>query len=199
MRGDLFKRRSPRPPSNPGSLSEVDSVDFVGQTPGIHALSLNPRKNMNDDPTISVARLTATLMLAIALLFRFAGANAMWVELTQQELVLGSNLIVIGRLVGETRVSDCADGADFIVGVIRIDRVLKGDATQGVALLALRPARTAHISTQLEHGIGQQGLWFLRERRAGKTGLYLADHPQRFVPMAVAADLIRTVESTLKP
>ena len=97
-------------------------------------------------------------------------------------------------MIGETRV---AHWDDLIIGVIRIDRVLKGDVTQKIALLALRRAEGPIISTQLNYQIGQQGLWFLRDRQPGEAGLYVADHPQRFVTDDGAATFTEVVDSLL--
>lgn len=137
-----------------------------------------------------MSRSIAVVVLAIWLLFVAAGAESAWLQLTEQELISQSSVIVTGTLIGETRV---AHWDDLIIGVIRIDRVLKGDATQKIALLMLRPAEGPSVSTQLNYQIGQRGLWFLRDRQPGEAGLYVADHPQRFVTDEDAAAFIERI------
>lgn len=44
---------------------------------------------------------------------------------------------------------------------------------------------------------GDRGLWLLRVRPGAETGLYLADHPQRFVPAATGAARIETLRKAL--
>ena len=48
-------------------------------------------------------------------------------------------------------------------------------------------------------GRDRKGLWFLRERKTkGEAGIYLADHPQRFLSAKRAADKIKAFQKILK-
>lgn len=83
-------------------------------------------------------------------------------------------------MIGQTQVT--INQLKYVIGVLKVEGVLKGDKNQAVILLALPPTKVPHISTDILYRKGQKGLWYLRERKAkGETGMYLADHPQRFV------------------
>jgi hypothetical protein len=71
---------------------------------------------------------------------------------------------------------------------------LKGDQNQTVALLMLPSRSGLALSSIISHEVGQRGLWFLRLRTQQESGLYLADNPQRFVPMAEAAGQIEALK-----
>lgn len=119
---------------------------------------------------------------------------AMWVQLSEQELSEGSDLIVTGTLTAEKRAQPGA-GA---VGVIRVDQVLKG-ATVAEALLALPAADRPISSSDIVYRAGQAGLWYLRLQPASDRRVYLADHPQRFVPIDRAQQRIESLRKTRKP
>jgi hypothetical protein len=123
-------------------------------------------------------------------------ASAMWAKLTDPELVAKSDLIVRGELIGVTRTQPTADSPPLWVGTIRVDSVLKGPPALTVALLALPSPEGPRSSTDLGYREGQRGLWFLRVRHPEGSGLYLADHPQRFVPHS-KADRIQELEKAV--
>jgi len=112
-------------------------------------------------------------------------ASAMWAELSDAELVERSPLIVAGTIVGTTRLGLPAGAGALTVGVIRVDAVYKGSPDGEVVLIALPTPRPGVWSSgEITYRPGQDGLWFLRPRGQGTAGLYLADHPQRFVERA---------------
>jgi hypothetical protein len=109
-------------------------------------------------------------------------ASAMWAKLTDSELVAKSQLIVRGELVAVKWLQP-KDGSPRVwVGEIRVESALKGSDDLETALLALPSPEGPRSSTDLGYREGQRGLWFLRVRHPEGSDLYLADHPQRFVP-----------------
>jgi len=136
----------------------------------------------------SAARRAAVLILASLVA---EGALAMWAKYSDDELIRQSDLIVTGTLSGERRIE--IEARQIRVGVIKVDRVFKGHSAAEV-LLALPPADRPISSTDLVYRIGQSGLWYLRAQ-AGHAGVYLADHPQRFVPMAGAGSQIEALRA----
>ena len=139
-------------------------------------------------------RLIATVGITLALILSFHEAHAMWPELSQMELIEQSNLIVTGSLIGRTAVAVQPEGVNLTLGVIKIETVLKGDQNQTVALLMLPSPSGLALASIISYEVGQTGLWFLRLRTPQESGLYLADHPQRFVPMADAAGQIEALK-----
>lgn len=111
-------------------------------------------------------------------------AHAMWAALDDTALLQGSDLIVLGEWQGQTAVA-APDLASGDIGVIGVSEVLKGKA-QDVVLVALPAAAGPRSSSDPAFRRGERGLWLLR-LRPGSQGVYLADHPQRFVPLRQAA------------
>jgi hypothetical protein len=128
------------------------------------------------------------------------GAKAMWAELSESSLIEQSELIVTGTLLARTQVSVPSAALELHLAVIQIDTVLKGDPSQRVALLVLpAPTPGIHNSETITYVSGQAGLWYLRIHAANERGLFLADHPQRFVPIERAAEPIRRTKQQLAP
>ena len=126
------------------------------------------------------------------------GADAMWVRLSDAELIEQSDIIVGAELIGHTQLRLAPDRPKLTLGVLRVDDVLKGDAGITVALLVLPSPDAPRSSTDLLYRKGQKGLWFLRVRDQKDAGLYLADHPQRFVPVEQAQGRIQALREQLK-
>lgn len=123
-------------------------------------------------------------------------ASGMWAKLTDPELTAKSQLIVRGEL-GTVKRRQPKDGSPPLwVGEIRVESVLKGPANLEVAHLALPSPEGPRSSTDLGYRAGHRGLWFLRVRPPEGSGLYLADHPQRFVPHSKAGR-IQQLEKTI--
>ena len=105
---------------------------------------------------------------------------AMWVKLSDLELVERSDIIIIGEIVQQKQV--VIETSQITVGVVRIDAVLKGSKNQTEVLLKFQGAGAVTKSDDIHYRKGQKGLWFLRKQCVGGLDIYLADHPQRFVP-----------------
>ena len=71
-----------------------------------------------------------------------------------------------------------------------MQETLKGEPTE-VALLVLPSQGQPVASDAIARAAGSSGLWYLRLRSPSEAGLYLADHPQRFVPAAEAEQAIK--------
>jgi hypothetical protein len=79
-----------------------------------------------------------------------------------------------------------------------IDRVLVGDVAGNAVPLAV-PSRDRPVSSSdIIYAEGASGLWFLRARATPAGRVYLADTPQRFVPAAEAAEIIRALRAPPK-
>jgi hypothetical protein len=135
---------------------------------------------------IAAALVLAALVLAAAL--PTGSSMAMWARLSDAELFDRSDLIVTGTLIGQTRVR--IGTADLTVGVIDVKETFKGEPAE-IAVLVL-PTRGQPVSSDaLPRATGDSGLWYLRLRTPTENGLYVADHPQRFVPAAEAEQAIK--------
>ncbi len=120
-------------------------------------------------PTIPGLFLLAAFWLGLS-----APVGAMWFRMSDAELLAQSDLVATGE-IAEAR----PDGRL----VLRIAECLKGCGAFAQALLAGPAAGAPRSSTDLIHHVGQKGLWLLRAHpQAAGEALYLADHPQRFVP-----------------
>ncbi len=125
-------------------------------------------------------------------------ADAMFVRLSEAELMAQSDVIIVGELIGHTEAAMTPGQPPAYLGVLRVEEVLKGAPGVDTLLLALpRPHRFAR-STDLHYQPGQRGLWYLRVRDPRQQGIYAADHPQRFVPMAKAANQLRFLRKSLR-
>jgi hypothetical protein len=124
-------------------------------------------------------------------------AEAMWVKLSEAELVDQSDLIVSAELIGETHLQLSPDQPKLTVGVLRVGEVLKGDPSQTVALLALPSPEAPRSSADILYRRGQRGLWLLRRQSPKSQGIYLANHPQRFIP-ASRTDEVNAIRAVLR-
>lgn len=111
-------------------------------------------------------------------------AVASWAPLTDEELCARSDAIVAAELIGRTSLQVSTDAGELTIGVLRVTESLRPDSLSAYLLLVL-PSSTGPISSSdLHYSEGQTGWWFLRESSLAASGLYLADHPQRFVSAA---------------
>ena len=139
----------------------------------------------------------AMLLVALALVGPATDAAAMWAPLTDAELTDQSDLIVVGELIGQTQVRLAPDQPRLAFGILRVDEALKGDRARRMVLLALPSPDAPRSSTDITHRPGEKGLWYLKGR-AQAEGIYLADHPQRFVPANQATPRIDSLRKSLK-
>ena len=96
------------------------------------------------------------------------------------------------QLIGRASIGT-AEGAQTL-GVIRVEETLKGAQGVTVVFLAL-PGRKISRSDDLSYQDGQHGLWYLRIRNEEKPGVYVADHPQCFVPLDKASEQIAALRA----
>lgn len=121
-------------------------------------------------------------------------AEALFAHQTLSELRTTSALIVTGRVIAATPGTGHDLPEKDIVTLV-IDRVLVGDVAGDAVPLAM-PARDRPVSSSdIIHAEGASGLWFLRARTTPAGVVYLADTPQRFVPAAEAAKIIRALRA----
>lgn len=130
-----------------------------------------------------IARRRALALVAGLGLGMRSPAQADFAYLSPTDMAALSDLVVIGAFVGRDAVM--IGPTPWIVGVIRIERVVQGESTGGVALLLLPPPRPGGMvaSTDLRIESGQRGLWYL-QRTA--DGFYRMDRPDRFVAPGAA-------------
>lgn len=126
--------------------------------------------------------------LACAVLFTPSQVEAMWARYSETELIAASPLIVMAEFIGETTLAVGPAGNMRAVGVLRVGEVLKGDHAITVVLIELPMSGGAQVSEAMHFARGQRGLWFLYAA-PGSTGLFRADHPQRFVPAEARAQI----------
>jgi hypothetical protein len=121
-------------------------------------------------------------------------SHAMFARFSDDELISRSELIVVGEWLGQSAVGAAALGEStprLDLGAIAIAEVLKGPATQTVALVATTAANTARSGSDVAHKRGERGLWLLRAKPGAPAGIYLADHPQRFEADAARIEALR--------
>jgi hypothetical protein len=124
---------------------------------------------------------------------------AMFAEMSDAELLQGSVLVVMGTWIGEDTVTLSGGERSAQIGVVAITEVLKGAPGQTVALVAVPHPTGPRTGSDIRYRKGEQGLWLLRPHRGSTGGLYLADSPQRFVPMPAGAARIQTLRKALAP
>lgn len=120
-------------------------------------------------------------------------SSAMWARLTDSELLQQSDAIVIGEIIGQTEIVLANPTARLTLAVIRVDEVLKGDKRATLVLLETPSGAQPRSSSDIRYGKGQNGVWFLRLRSKSESGVYRADHPQRFQSINEAAPLIKVL------
>jgi hypothetical protein len=134
-------------------------------------------------------------MLQVLCLFALAAvapeSSAMWAKLTDSELLQKSDSIVIGEVIGQTELVLALPATRLTLAVIRVDEVLKGDKRATVVLLETPSSAQPRSGSDILYGKGQSGVWFLRLRSKSESGVYRADHPQRFQSLNEAARLIK--------
>ena len=122
------------------------------------------------------------------LLFSVEG-HAMWAKMSEAQLLEYSQLIITGEFLGESEIHDLTKIGTVNLGVIRVDKILKGKVEGTLVFLALPSGEQPKASSSINYSVGTKGLWYLRHRSEGGT-IYLADHPQRFIDEASASEYI---------
>lgn len=122
----------------------------------------------------------------------------MWAKMSDAELLRHSDLIVIGTWQGPTSPSAGGAVATPSVGVVAISEVLKGPGLMTRVLIVVPNPDAPISSSDLHYRVGDTGMWLLRKRPGEQADLYLADHPQRFVPAATEAARIKILRELLQ-
>lgn len=123
--------------------------------------------------------------------------QAMWAKLQDAELIAQSSVIVMAELIGETQITLPAQDTALRLGVLQVTETLQGSGLPPFLLLVLPSATGLRSSTDIVYHSGQRGVWFLRPSPAAGHGLYLADHPQRFLSAAESQAQIATIRQLL--
>jgi hypothetical protein len=124
--------------------------------------------------------------------------EAMWEQLSRDQLIAASDLIGVGEVIGEAEITLSPGQQPVRLAILRIDEVLKGTKAESTVLLALPLPSAPRSSTDLLFRRGNRGLWFLRAGPPGTTGLYVADHPQRFIETDRATEELKLLRERLK-
>lgn len=125
------------------------------------------------------------------------GAAAMWAQMSDEELIRSSVLIVNGEWVGQTPATQRGQAIAGDIGVVAVSEVLKGPPGSALALVAVAGAGTPRSSSDIAFRRGDRGLWLLRAHGSGPIDLLAADHPQRFVPAGSGAPRIAALRRLL--
>jgi len=111
----------------------------------------------------------------------------MFAQMSDEELIRRSDLIVVGEWVGQSGVVVSETAGPLELGAISIAEVLKGAPGQSLALVATVAPGAPRTGDDVTYRRGDKGVWLLRLRQGSAKGIYLADHPQRFIPEAGGA------------
>ena len=123
----------------------------------------------------------APLALLLVALTGTGSVQAMWARMTDAELVESSQLIVMATYRGKAEAGLKVDGEILHLGVLDVDKTLKGNQREVIFLQLPQSESLLRKSDDIFFHSGQKGLWFLREVSQHK-GIYAIDNPQRFVP-----------------
>ncbi len=130
---------------------------------------------------VSHVRFSSRLLLLFLALSGAGSVQAMWAGMSDAELVEASSLIVNAVYIGGADVSLKVDGEILHLGVLDVENTLKGNQQEVIYIQLPRLAGSMRKSDDIFFHRGQKGLWFLR-KEAAKEGIYVIDHPQRFIP-----------------
>jgi len=154
-----------------------------------------PRFRWADTPTLKRIGIWLVVLLGLAPTL----GGAMFAKMSDEELIRRSDLIVIGEWVGHASLRLANSSEPMEVGAISISEVLKGSPDQSLALVAVRASGAPRSGAEINYRRGDKGLWLLRQHQeSGAKGIYLADHPQRFIPDTGGAERIKEIRRTLK-
>lgn len=117
----------------------------------------------------------------------------MWAQLTDDDLIRTSDLIVLGEWAGQASTLHRGQPVGGDIGVVTVTEVLKGLPGTAIALVAVASARGPRSSSDITFKRGDRGLWLLRRHAGGPIDLFAADHPQRFVSSASGEARIATL------
>ncbi|MDF2232218.1 hypothetical protein P2H44_06590 [Albimonas sp. CAU 1670] len=131
-----------------------------------------------------VRALAAALAAGLCLAVSGAGpAAADWLAMTLAERAETAETIVTGEMVALRSLAPDARGLVPQEGLIRVERVLKGEAEAGETLAVALPPRGPggiRTSADFEPELNRPTLWLLR---AGRDGRPTLDRPDRALPL----------------
>lgn len=148
-------------------------------------------------PARLCAGVRAQTAFFLCCLFFCGTVSAMWAALSDDELIRTSDLIVVGEWQGQTTFS-APSFPEAAIGVIAISEVLRGPGNPAFALVILPSDKKPRSSSDPAFHRGDRGLWLLR-LKPDSQGLYLVDHPQRFVSGEGESQRIRQLRQLIKP
>lgn len=120
------------------------------------------------------------IFLAIIGLVYMSTAEAAFEAYKPEALVSESNVIVKAEMIGSSEIIINNDHV-IVLGVLRVDEVLKGDVAGEVIFLRLPGPEMEMRADRIDYKKGQVGWWFLTgSESTSMEGIYRADHPQRF-------------------
>lgn len=122
---------------------------------------------------------------------------AMFAQMSDEELIRRSDLIVVGEWVGQSPLRLPGSSQTLSVGAIRVTEVLKGPKEQGVALVITNSPDAPRSNSDMRYQRGDRGLWLLRANPDG-SGLYFADHPQRYQAEDSADERVKTLRQLIR-
>lgn len=111
-----------------------------------------------------------------------ARLHAMFAPYTDRELIDRSDVVVLGEYLGQTEVRLGGDAGALTIGVVAVREVLKGNPQEKILLIAVPSPAKPISGSDVVFRPKQSGLWLVAARPSGPTGVFVADHPQRFVP-----------------
>ncbi len=123
--------------------------------------------------------------------------QAMFAAMTDDELLRRSDLIVFGEWQGQAALRLGPDRSRVEMGVVKVREVLKGPAGLELVFVATIASGAVRSSSDLVYRRGNRGLWLLHAPAGADGGIYLADHPQRFVDATVDAKRIEVLRKKL--
>lgn len=110
-----------------------------------------------------------------------SNVQAMWVRMTDCELINKSVLIVEAEFKGKTVIQLPMSLLTAEPGVLAVSNYIKGYSKK--ADLLIDQPKPPISSSDIFFNKGQKGIWFLTEGKNTNVGIYYANHPQRFRPL----------------
>lgn len=149
---------------------------------------------------LSCSRVRRSVLAALSLGALLPGrARAMFVKMTDDELLAGSELVVLGEWQGQAPATDGGRPLGRDVGVVRIERVLKGARAASIVMVVVPGASAPRSGSDVRFAPGDTGLWFLRKVEFANRDVFAADHPQRFLSARTDAAAIERWRRRLAP
>ncbi len=120
-----------------------------------------------------------------------AGAAGPWLPVSDRTLVRDSDLIATGRIVWLEEIP----GTGRMKARIMISEVLKDDprASHPLEMVSLVFDSPRENPAALHFDMDQEGIWFLQRAEGAEAGVYEADHPARFKPLMLLAQVRKAI------